>query len=150
MVQQQNRNNPLSLLKEIQQDLFGLSPWLAQTDPQFFSQEEAWLPKVDIKEEAKEYVVYADLPGVKAEDVQVELNGNNLTIKGERRSEKEEKGKNFYRSECKTGRFYRQFSLPESVDSNKIVAKVKHGVLVLHLPKIEAGKLSRKVEVRQE
>ncbi len=144
-------NQPSSFLRELQKELYPLMSSWADAQPEFLSQEGmTWTPKVDIKEEDKEYVVYADIPGVKPADIEIEMDGNNLIVKGERKAEKQEKGKNFYRSECTIGKFFRQFTLPESVDSSKIKAISKHGVLIIHLPKASEGKLQRKITVEQK
>lgn len=113
-------------------------------------QQEAWAPKVDIKEAEKEFVVFADIPGVDPNDIDIEMDGNTLTVKGERKTKKEDKAENYYRLERTTGKFYRQFTLPESVDSSKIVAKTKNGVLAIHLPKAEEGKNNRKITILHE
>lgn len=141
---------PSSMLRELQQELFPvLSAW-SDAQSQALSQEGlVWTPKVDIKEEDKGFVVYADIPGVNPKEIEIEMEGNNLILKGERKSEKEEKGKNYYRSECTMGKFYRQFTLPESVDSSKIHATAKHGVLIIHLPKATEGKHQRKITVQE-
>jgi len=142
------RQQPGSVLRELQQELFPLMSWFES--PAQFAAEDFWMPKVDIKEEANEFVVYADMPGVKAEDVDIQMEGNTLTVKGLRKTEKEEKSKNFYRSECTSGKFYRQFTLPETVESDKIQARMKHGVLILHLPKSNGGNKQRKITVESE
>lgn len=143
-------HQPGSILRELQQELYPLMSTWGDAQAESMSQEGmTWTPKVDIKEEDKEYVVYADIPGVKPSEIEIEMDGNNLIVKGERKTEKQEKGKNFYRSECITGKFFRQFTLPESVDSTKIKAISKHGVLIIHLPKASEGKLQRKITVQQ-
>ena len=109
-------------------------------------QDLAWAPKVDIREDKTEFVVFADVPGVNPKDINIEMEGNTLSIKGERKSEKEEKEKNYYKVECVTGKFFRQFILPETVNTTKISAKHKNGVLILRLPK-EEQKHSRKITI---
>jgi HSP20 family protein len=71
-------------------------------------------------------------------------------VKGERKTHQEEKSKNFYRVERTSGKFYRQFTLPDSVDSSKIAAKSKQGVLAIHLPKAKEHLSQRKITVQQE
>ncbi len=137
-----------SLLNQLHQELMPLMSWYGQDNTE--APQEAWAPKVDIKEEEKEFVVFADIPGVDPNDIDIEMDGNTLTVKGERKSDKEEKSKNYYRLERTTGKFYRQFTLPESVDSAKISAKTKNGVLAIHLPKAEEGKNYRKITILQE
>ena len=117
--------------------LFGGGDTPARDDDRFFGN---WTPPVDIQETEKEYVVKADLPDVKKEDVKVELDGDMLTVEGERKQEKEEKTKRFHRTERAYGKFVRRFSLPTHVDSNNVKADFKDGVLNVHLPKTEAAK----------
>lgn len=142
-----NYRQSQSLLNQLHNELMPLF-WGSQQD--LAPTQEAWAPKVDIKEEEKEFVVYADIPGVDPNHIDIEMDGNTLTVKGEKKAEHEEKNKNYYRIERTTGKFYRQFTLPESVDSSKIVAKTKNGVLAIHLPKTEEGKNHRKITIQQE
>src|SRR5512132_1056962 len=99
-----------------------------------------WTPLVDITEDEKEYLVKCELPDVKKEDVKVSVQGDVLTITGERKSEKEEKGKKFHRVERAYGSFYRSFTLPEAADGSKVAAEFKDGLLNVHLPKSEKAK----------
>jgi len=99
-----------------------------------------WAPPVDIQETEQEYVVKADLPDMKKDDVKVELNNGVLTVKGERKQEKEEKGKQFHRIERAYGEFVRRFVLPTEVDGTRVAADFKEGVLTVHLPKTAAAK----------
>ena len=94
-----------------------------------------WAPAVDIKEEADRYVVHADLPGVKPDDIDVDLHNGILTIKGHRETEAKEEKENYKRIERIYGSFYRRFALPESVDEEKIEAKYDNGVLTINIPK---------------
>jgi HSP20 family protein len=94
-----------------------------------------WAPAVDVQETEKEYVIKADLPEVKKEDVKVEFEDGVLTVEGERRQEKEEKGKTFHKIERGYGKFVRRFALPTGVDGTKVSAAFKEGVLNVHLPK---------------
>ena len=99
-----------------------------------------WMPTVDISETEGEYLIKAELPEVRKEDVKVTVENGVLTLQGERRQEKEEKGKKFHRVERSYGSFIRSFSLPESVDESAVKAVYKDGVLHLHLPKSEKVK----------
>ena len=107
-----------------------------------------WQPAVDISEDENEYLVTADLPEVKKEEVQVGVENGVLTIAGERKSEIDEKDekKKFHRIERHFGRYVRTFRLPEDVDDQKIQAKFENGVLRVHLPK-GADTPSRKIKV---
>ncbi len=100
----------------------------------------AWSPAVDVQETDNEYLIKADLPDVKKEDVKVELLEGALTIEGERQQEKEEKGKKFHKIEREYGKFVRRFVLPSEVDSSKVQAEFKNGVLNVHLPKAATAK----------
>jgi HSP20 family protein len=106
-----------------------------------------WAPLVDIAETEKEYVVKAELPEVKKEDVKVMLEEGVLTIQGERRLEKEEKGKKIHRIERSYGKFLRTFTVPRDVDEKKILAEFKEGILTVHVPKAEVYK-PKEIEVK--
>jgi HSP20 family protein len=106
-----------------------------------------WMPTVDISETEGEYLIKAELPEVRKEDVKVTVENGVLTLQGERRQEKEEKGKRFHRVERSYGSFVRSFTLPESVDDSSVKAEYKDGVLNLHLPKSEKVK-PRAIDVK--
>ncbi len=99
-----------------------------------------WTPLVDISETETEYAIKAELPEVRKEDVRVTVEDGVLTIQGERKQEKEEKGKKYHRIERAYGRFVRTFTLPDSVDEANVKAEYTDGVLRLHLPKSEKAK----------
>ena len=99
-----------------------------------------WLPAVDIRETDKEYLVIAELPGLRREDVKVRLEGDVLTVEGERRHEKETKGERTHRIERAYGSFQRRFSLPDDADPGDVRAEAKDGVLTVHVPKREIEK----------
>jgi HSP20 family protein len=92
-------------------------------------------PAVDITEKEDAFVVTAEVPGMAEPDIEVLLSGDTLTIRGEKKQEREEKGNNLYLSERSYGQFQRAFSLPENVDSEKIAASFSNGVLSVTLPK---------------
>jgi HSP20 family protein len=106
-----------------------------------------WTPAVDVQENEKEYLIKAELPEIKKEDVKVQVLDGVLTIEGERKQEKEEKGKRFHKVERSYGKFVRQFALPTEVDPAKVQAEFKEGMLNVHLPKTEAAK-PKSVEVK--
>ncbi|HEX2881841.1 MAG TPA: Hsp20/alpha crystallin family protein, partial [Polyangiaceae bacterium] len=87
------------------------------------------------KEKPEAFVLKADLPGVKTDDLDVQANGNRITVSGKREEEKEEKGATEYRMERSYGSFSRSFALPEAIDSSKVNAELKDGVLTLTVPK---------------
>jgi len=99
-----------------------------------------WLPDVDVSETPEEIVVKADIPGIDEKDLSVTLSGDNLIIKGERKEEKEEKGKHFHRIERSYGSFQRSIPLPVAVETDKIDATYNNGVLEIHLPKTAEAK----------
>jgi HSP20 family protein len=99
-----------------------------------------WVPSVDVSETDGEYQIKAEIPDVKKEDVRVTLEDGVLTIQGERKQEKEEKGKKYHRIERSYGSFVRSFTLPDLVDEEKVKAEFKDGVLNLKLPKSEKAK----------
>lgn len=94
-----------------------------------------WAPVVDISEDANEYLIKAELPGLKREEVKVTVEDGVLSISGERKVEKEEKNKKFHRVERAYGSFVRSFSLPDGSDSTKVNAEFKDGVLNVRLAK---------------
>jgi len=97
----------------------------------------AWAPAVDIKEADDAFVLHADLPGVKPDDIEVNMDNGVLCIKGSRHSEAEEKSEKYSRIERVSGSFYRRFSLPDTADAEKITARCSDGVLEVRIPKHE-------------
>ncbi len=106
-----------------------------------------WNPRVDITENAEEFVVTAELPGVERKNVKIDVNEGTLSISGEKHSKREEKGEKTHRVERSYGRFCRKFSLPDGINENKIVAENKDGLVYVHLPKSPGAKTSVK-EIR--
>jgi HSP20 family protein len=99
-----------------------------------------WAPLVDIIECEKEYLIKAEVPEIKKEDLKITVENGVLTIKGERKFEKEEKGKRYHRVERSYGSFMRGFSLPDDADAGKVNAEFKDGLLTVHVAKSEAAK----------
>jgi HSP20 family protein len=109
-----------------------------------------WSPAVDIVETEDELIVKADLPDVRLEDIDVRVENGTLSLKGERKFEKELADKGYHRIERSYGSFMRSFSVPSSVDTEKVSADYKNGVLTVTLPKKEAAKPKQvKVAVKQ-
>jgi len=109
-----------------------------------------WSPAVDIVETEDELIVKADLPDVRLEDIDVRVENGTLSLKGERKFEKELADKGYHRIERSYGSFMRSFSVPSSVDTEKVSADYKSGVLTVTLPKKEAAKPKQvKVAVKQ-
>jgi len=136
------RWDPFRELEEMEKRLatfFGRAPVKAEGGKEALTVPE-WAPLVDIAEDEKEYVIKAELPEVKKEDVKLTVQDNVLSISGERKSEKEEKGKKFHRVERTYGSFMRSFTLPEDADGSKVAAEYKDGVLKVRLPKSEKPK----------
>lgn len=94
-----------------------------------------WVPRVDIKEETDRFVLYADIPGVDPQDIEVQMEKGTLTIKGERRLEEKMEGETFSRIERRHGSFHRRFALPDSADPEGITASGHNGVLQIIIPK---------------
>ena len=108
-----------------------------------------WLPEVDITEEKDRILVRADLPGMKQEEISVEVSDGALTIKGERKRESETKDAKTHRVERSYGSFLRSFALPAGVDASKVNAAYTNGVLEVTLPKLAEAKAKQiKVEVK--
>jgi HSP20 family protein len=107
----------------------------------------ATLPAADMYETEKELVVELDVPGFEEKELALEVSDSTLTIKGERKMEKEEKEKSFYLHERLEKHFERRFKMPPEVDLDHVEAKFHTGVLEVHVPKIEQAK-ARKIEIR--
>jgi HSP20 family protein len=142
--------DPFREMEEMQNrlsSLFGLRwpAWRSENEEGFTLTE--WLPPVDIEESDREYLIKAELPGMKKEEVKLTVEGGTLSISGERKAEKEEKDKKYHRVERRYGAFSRSFTLPEGALAEKISAEFKDGVLMVHLPKDEKAK-PRAIEVK--
>ncbi|MEO0080644.1 MAG: Hsp20/alpha crystallin family protein [candidate division WOR-3 bacterium] len=108
-----------------------------------------WSPVLDIQETDDAIIVHAELPGMKKEDIKIQLSGDTLTISGERKFEAEQKGKTWYRVERAYGRFQRTIVLPAEVAGDKAKAAYKAGILELTLPKSEKAK-AREITITAE
>jgi HSP20 family protein len=136
-------------------DDFGRSYW-QPSRPSFlasplFGREITWstVPAVDVAESEKAYEITAETPGMAEKTIEVKITRGNLTIKGQKQEEIEEKKKDYYLQERKFGSFERSFSIPEGVDTDKIEAAFKNGVLRVTLPKkLEAQKAAKNIEVK--
>ena len=137
------RWNQLRQLEALQHglgSLFSRSPtqWSeGQEEPMAVAE---WAPLVDISEDDKEYLIEAELPEVRREDVKVTAEEGTLTITGDRKFEKEENGKKYHRVERAYGSFARTFSLPDDASPGKVTADLKDGVLKVHLAKDEKAR----------
>lgn len=135
--------DPLRLFREEMDDL------LARM---WGGKEDGWLsgnfaPSLDLTEGDNAFELRMDIPGMEPKDIDVQVHGNLVTIQGERKEEKEEKGKTFHRVERRSGRFSRSLSLPCSINEDEVAADYSKGVLILKLPKCEAAKC-KKVSVK--
>lgn len=137
------------LLSDLQEDInrlmspFGRRTELAQ------SEMSGW-PEIDIKDEPKQLLIHADVPGVKKEDIDVNIKDGILTIKGHRKSEVKEEKENYLRVERSKGSFTRSFTLPDNIDTSKVKATTKNGVLEIILPKTEKASGAHQVEIHEE
>ena len=118
-----------------------------QEGPSIGSFTEEWIPSVDISETKDSFVVKAELPGMDAKDVKVSMSGDMLTIKGEKKTEEEEKDEHHYCVERYCGSFQRTFQLPTAVKGDKVEATFDKGVLKVMLPKVEEAK-KKDIEVK--
>ncbi len=106
-----------------------------------------WFPAIDLREEEKRFVIEADLPGVKKEDIQIEVENNVLTLRGERRFEHEAKKESFHRIERAYGKFMRSFTLPSRIEASQITASHNGGILEIAIPKAKES-LPQKIEIK--
>ena len=144
------RSDPFKEMEDLQSRLtrlFGLTPVRTENGGRELMTITAWAPSVDINEDEKEWLVNADLPEGKKEDLKVTVENGVLIITGERKFEKEEKEKKYHRIERAYGNFLRSFTLPDGADGSKVNAEFKDGVLNVHLPKGEKAK-PKTVEVK--
>jgi len=125
--------------REVEEMLRQYSPLLARTGRRNAGEGSAWAPVADITETDKEYLIKAELPEVKKEDVSITLDDGVMTIAGERRHEQEHTAANEIRIESFYGTFSRSFSLPDNIDAEGIRAETKDGVLKVRIPKTQAA-----------
>lgn len=136
--------DPFSLIREMMIDPFRLmsqSPWGA------FGRGQALYPSFEVRETDEGFVFKADLPGIRAEDLEVSLSGNQLEITGKREHEKEEGEGQYHTYERSYGSFTRSFTLPDSTDLEHIRSDLKDGVLTLVVPKKANAEKRRKIEI---
>jgi len=144
------RWDPFKELEEMQNrlsTLFGRAPMRKNGEKEEAMTMAEWAPLVDISEDDKEYLIKAELPEMKKEDIKLTVHEDVLTITGERKYEKEEKGKKYHRVERAYGSFMRSFTLPDDADASKIAADYKDGLLKVRLPKSEKAK-PKAIEVK--
>jgi HSP20 family protein len=129
------------------------NPFSSAAEPFAFAQPIGWFPAVEITESESELTMSAELPGLDRKDVKIDLEGNLLTLRGEKREEKVEEGKQkeYHIEERTYGAFQRSFTLPMNVDSEKITADFDKGVLTVHLPKTKtAAARGREIAINEK
>jgi len=144
------RGDPLEELNELQgrlNTLFGRAPVRKEGEKREALAVAEWAPLVDIVEDEKEYLIKAEVPEVRKEEIKVGVQDDVLTISGDRKYEKEEKGKKYHRLERAYGSFARSFTIPDDADGTAVNAQFKDGVLHVHLPKSEKAK-PKSIEVQ--
>ena len=138
------RFEPARELASLQSEMNQLfSTFFGDTTGPSNGQGRRWIPAMDLVETDEALVLRADLPGMKEDDVKIEIKDGVLTISGERRSESQEKGEGFHRVERAFGRFSRSLSLPDGVDAGKVQANFEDGVLEVKIPKPDETKPTR-------
>jgi HSP20 family protein len=138
--------NPSKMLKT--NETAGLTPWYRLLDDVFNIRQDfdvqgfgtGWIPAVDVEEKEDEYRFFAEMPGMKREDVKITLSENVLTITGEKKTTHKSNDKKYHRLERSYGTFQRSFSLPHLIQADKISATVKDGILEIVVPKSEEAK----------
>lgn len=145
------RWNPLKEMDQIQNRLASLWNWepfrIKNGQEETLTVSE-WTPRVDIVEDDKEFLIKAELPEMKREDVKVTVDDGVLTISGERKAEKEEKNRRYHRIESEYGSFLRSFTLPPGTLGDKVAAEFKDGMLKVHLPKDTKAAAAKAVEIK--
>jgi len=130
-------------------DFFGSGFGLTPFNGGFMEQYGAFNPQVDVTENDQEIKVAAELPGLTEKDVEVSLANDMLTISGEKKTEREDKGENYYRMERSYGSFQRTIPLPTEVEADKVDATFKNGVLQITLPKLHLGEdIKKKISIK--
>ena len=148
-LQKKEETNPFTFMRRITEELdraFGVAPDIVGL-PQLYPR--MWAPNLEVFERDDKFFVRVDLPGLKKDDVKIEVSHDELTIEGERKLAKEEKEEGFYRTERSYGTFYRRIAIPEHVKGEAATATFKDGVLEIEMPTIpipEAKK--RTVEIK--
>jgi HSP20 family protein len=151
------RRDPFAMLRRMTREfdrMFEGSPWQTPEWPFLTTKSEfekkTWLPRVDVFEREGRLVTRVDLPGMKKDDVKVEIVEGYLTIAGERKMEVEEKKDDFYYSEREFGTFYRAVPLPDGIHADDVKASFANGVLEISLPLPLKTPAPRKVEIEEE
>lgn len=136
--------NPFALMREFTKEMDRAFSRFPNTE---FAPPKTWVPAIEMKQANGNLVVIAELPGIKPEDVKVEVSGDALSIEGERKQEKKEEKPGYYRSERSYGRFYRTIPIPEGAEADQIKAYMKNGVLEITIPVPEVKPTSKQIPV---
>lgn len=131
------------------EDFMGLRPFEREMEDFMTNMWGEWSPAVDVAETDGKVRVKAELPGLEAKDIDVDVDGDVLTIRGEKKKEEEKKDEKYYCRETYSGSFQRSFRLPTGVKSDQVDAKFKNGVLTIDIPKSEESK-QRKIDIKAE
>ena len=143
--------HPLSMFRDNMDTLFDDFFRGFDVEPFFGRHATSFTPKVDVTESDKEIRVSAELPGIDEKDIDITLTHDSMTIKGEKKEEKEDKGKDYYRMERSYGSFCRTISLPVEIQADKVKANYKKGILTVHIPKSKkALEEKKRIEVKVE
>ena len=138
------RFDPFREIKELENKIFQNYVPAVQNDKGI----NAFTPSVNTREDEKAYYIEVDLPGVKKEDIKVDIKDNTLTISGERKFKEEVKEDDYYKIETAIGKFSRAFTLPEDADVEHIDAKSENGVLEIVIPKVKKEESVKTIEVK--
>src|SRR4029450_2748845 len=148
-LQKRPADDPLAFMRRITEELdraFGPRedlPWMPELYPRM------WAPQIEVFERNEKFIVRVDLPGLKKEDVKIEVTHDELTIEGERKLEKEEKKEGGYRSERAYGTFFRRVLIPDHVKAENTIATFKNGVLEIEMPTIPIPEVKKRtVEIK--
>ena len=143
------RFDPFKEFEELRKSFEQMSRVMNSLEEGRIEKDLAFIPAVNTREGDDAYYIEVDLPGVKKEDINIDVHDNILTVNGERKLEEERKDDEFYRVESLYGKFERSFTLPEDVDSDKIEAKDENGVLLITIPKAQqVDKAPKKIEIK--
>jgi len=143
-------DNPFALMQRDMNRVFDSfnRSWGLGAFPEFTG---AFMPRLDVTENATSFTVTAELPGMDEKEIDLSISGDTLTIRGEKKEEKEDKNRNYYYSERSYGSFLRSIPLPGQVETDKVSASFRKGVLTITLPKTAAAiDATKKISVKSE
>jgi HSP20 family protein len=142
--------NPFAVMRREMNRLFDSfnRSWELTAFPEFAG---AFMPRMEVSEDAGVFIVTAELPGMSEKDIDLSVSGDTLTVRGEKKEEREDKSRNYYYSERSYGSFTRSIPLPRQVDTDRVSASFKKGVLTITLPKTAAAMDgTKKIPVKTE